>query len=55
MGTQGSLTMSLNGTVIAGPWSANIGTAPIGRVEIGDGASKTWTANVDDVVVTSQV
>lgn len=53
VGTQGSVTMSLNGAVIAGPWSANIGTAPIGRVEIGDGASKTWTGNVDDVLVTS--
>ena len=54
VGTQGSLTMSLNGTVIAGPWTANIGTTAIGRVEIGDGASKTWTGNVDDVLVTAQ-
>jgi hypothetical protein len=54
VGFQGSLTMSLNGTVVAGPWSANLGTVPIGRVEIGDGALKTWTGNVDDVLVTSQ-
>jgi arylsulfatase A-like enzyme len=50
-GTAGSWQLFLNGTRI-GDWTANNGTAPIGRVQIGDDAAKTVTVNVDDVVVT---
>jgi hypothetical protein len=39
--------------VISGPWTANLGTVPIGRIQIGDTTLRTWTANFDDVVVTS--
>jgi hypothetical protein len=28
---------------------ADTGTDPIGRVQVGDTAAKTWTANFDDV------
>jgi hypothetical protein len=51
VGSPGSLTLSLNGSVVAGPWTADLGTTPIGRIQIGDTALKTWTANFDDVVV----
>jgi hypothetical protein len=51
VGTQGSLRLSLNGAVLAGPWIANTGTTPIGRIQIGDTALKTWTGNFDDIVV----
>jgi arylsulfatase A-like enzyme len=33
-------------------WVANTGTTPVGRIEIGDNGSKTFTINFDDVVVT---
>ena len=32
-------------------WVANTGTSPVGRIQIGDSAAKTFTANFDDVVV----
>ena len=32
-------------------WAANTGTTPVGRIQIGDTAAKTWTANFDDVIV----
>ncbi len=51
VGTSGSATLYLNGTQIAGPWTANTGTTPIGRIQIGDNAAKTFTANFDDVVL----
>jgi hypothetical protein len=51
VGTSGSATLYLNGTRIAGPWTANLGTTPIGRIQIGDNAAKTFTANWDDVVL----
>ncbi|HYZ12826.1 MAG TPA: metallophosphoesterase [Actinomycetota bacterium] len=53
VGSSGSVRLSLNGSTIAGPWTANLGTTPIGRVQIGDTALFTWTANFDDIVVTS--
>jgi calcineurin-like phosphoesterase family protein len=52
VGTAGSLRLSLNGSTIAGPWTANLGTTPIGRIQIGDTTAITWTANFDDVWVT---
>jgi hypothetical protein len=53
VGTAGSLTLKLNGAVIAGPWTANLGTVAIGRIQIGDTTLRSWSANFDDVVVTS--
>ncbi len=54
VGTSGTWTLFLNGSQI-GSWSANNGTAPITRVQIGDDAAKTVTLNIDDVVVTDAV
>jgi hypothetical protein len=51
IGTSGTWTLFLNGSQI-GSWSANNGTAPITRVQIGDDAAKTVTINIDDVLVT---
>jgi hypothetical protein len=53
VGSSGSVRLSLNGSTIAGPWTANLGTTPIGRVQIGDTTLFTWTANFDDFVLTS--
>jgi endoglucanase len=50
-GASGSWSLWLNGNQI-GSWSANNGTSPISRVQIGDDAAKTVTFNIDDVVVT---
>jgi hypothetical protein len=50
-GASGSWTLWLNGTQI-GSWSANNGTSPISRIQIGDEAAKTVTFNLDNVVVT---
>jgi hypothetical protein len=52
IGTSGTWTLFLNGSQI-GSWSANNGTAPITRVQIGDDAAKTVTINIDDVLVSS--
>ena len=43
--------MWLDGTQIMTGVFANPGTTGIGRVQIGDNASKTLTVNFDDVVV----
>ena len=51
IGTSGTWALFLNGSQI-GSWSANNGTAPITRVQIGDDAAKTVTVNLDDVLVT---
>ena len=51
VGTAGSWTLKVNGTQVGAPFVANTGTAPIGRVQIGDSANKTWTINYDNVVV----
>jgi hypothetical protein len=48
-GTTGSWTLSLDGAQL-GSWSANNGSTPIGRVQIGDDTAKTVTFNIDDVV-----
>ena len=41
----------LNGVKVVNAWAANTGTVPLGRIQIGDTANKTWTANFDDVQV----
>jgi hypothetical protein len=51
-GTPGSAStwdLYRDGVKIVDAWVANTGTDPIGRVQIGDTAAKTWTANFDDV------
>ena len=51
VGTAGTWDLMVNGTVVRNDWVANTGTAPVGRVQIGDSANKTWTINYDNVVV----
>jgi hypothetical protein len=51
VGTAGSWTLYLDGTQRGTPWQSNTGTTPVGRVQIGDTAAKTWTINIDDVRV----
>jgi hypothetical protein len=51
VGASGAWDLYLNGTKIVNAWVANTGTTPVGRVQVGDTAAKTWVANWDDVVV----
>ncbi len=53
--TSGTWSLYLNGTRIVNAWAANTGTTPVGRIQIGDTAAKTWTANFDDVIVDTAV
>jgi arylsulfatase A-like enzyme len=50
VGAPGSMELFLDATSI-GAWSAQLGTAPIARVQILDDARRTFTAHVDDVSV----
>jgi hypothetical protein len=34
---------------IVNAWTADTGTTPVGRVQIGDTNAKTWTINFDHV------
>ncbi|MEU0092067.1 hypothetical protein [Kribbella sp. NPDC006257] len=51
VGTATTWTLYLNGTQRGTPWTANTGTTPISRIQLGDTAAKTWTINFDDVVI----
>jgi hypothetical protein len=51
-GTSGTMRLLLGGVQI-GSWNANLGTQPIGQIQLGDNARRTATVNWDDVVVTS--
>ncbi|TDU82261.1 alpha-tubulin suppressor-like RCC1 family protein [Kribbella voronezhensis] len=51
VGTATTWSLYLNGTLRGTPWQANTGTTPIGRIQLGDTAAKTWTINFDDVVL----
>jgi hypothetical protein len=51
VGTASGWTLSLDGLVIVDAWQADVGTVAVGRIQIGDNAAKTWTANFDDVVI----
>jgi hypothetical protein len=51
VGAAGAWDLYLNGIRIVNGWVANTGTTPVGRIQIGDTAAKTWVANWDDVVV----
>ncbi len=50
-GGSGTWHLYRDGTPIVGTWTANTGSAPIGRIEIGDTLARTFTINYDDVVV----
>jgi hypothetical protein len=55
VGLAGSWDLYRDGTKIVTAWAADTGTKPIGRVQIGDTAAKTWKINLDDVVFDQQV
>ena len=53
-GTVGSASawdLYRDGVKVLAGWVANTGTTPIGRIQIGDTAAKTFTVNWDDVVL----
>ena len=51
VGASGAWNLYRDGVRILNGWVANTGTIPIGRIQIGDTAAKTFTANWDDVVL----
>jgi Glycosyl hydrolase family 26 len=51
VGAAGAWDLYRDGTPIVAGWVANTGSAPIGRIEIGDNVAKTFTINFDDVIV----
>jgi hypothetical protein len=51
VGTSSSWDLYRDGARIVNGWTANTGTAPVGRVEIGNTQAVAVTMNVDDVVV----
>ena len=51
VGSAGAWTLYLNGAPIVNGWVANTGTTGIGRIEMGDSDPKTWSGNLDDVVL----
>ena len=56
-GTVGASTtwdLYRDGVKIVNAWTANTGTTPIGRLQLGDSAAKTWTINYDHVLVDLQ-
>jgi hypothetical protein len=51
VGAAGTWSLYRDGIQIVNAWAANTGTTPVGRIEIGDTLARTFTMNVDDVVV----
>lgn len=51
VGTATTWSLYRDGIAIVNAWSANTGTVPVGRIDIGDSSAKTFTVNWDDVVV----
>jgi hypothetical protein len=51
VGTAGAWDLYRDGVRIVNGWVADTGTTPIGRIQIGDTAAKTFTINWDDVVL----
>ena len=47
----GTMSLSLDGTLVKS-WNTNTGTTSIGRIQLGDDASRTAVINYDDVVAT---
>jgi hypothetical protein len=51
VGANGSLTLYRDGALVFGPWAANTGPTPIGRVTIGTPDARTITLRFDDMIV----
>ena len=51
VGTDTTWNLYRDGTQIVTNWVANTGTTPVGRIQIGDTAAKTFTVNFDHVVL----
>ncbi len=51
VGTATSWSLYRDGALIVDTGGVNSGATPIGRIQIGDNAAKSWTANFDDVVL----
>jgi hypothetical protein len=49
VGSAGTWDLYRDGVKIVNAWTANTGTDPIGRIQLGDTGSKTWTINYDDI------
>jgi hypothetical protein len=50
VGSNSAWDLYRDGVKIVSGFTADTGTTPIGRIQIGDTANKTWTINVDDVL-----
>jgi hypothetical protein len=51
VGASGTWDLYRDGVKIVNAWTANTGTTPVGRVDIGNTQAFTATVNFDDVVV----
>ena len=51
VGTNTTWDLFRDGVEIVTDWVANTGTTAVGRIQIGDTAAKTFTANFDHVVL----
>jgi chitodextrinase len=49
VGAAGTWDLYRDGVKIVNAWTADTGTSPIGRLQLGDTGAKTWTINFDDV------
>ena len=49
VGTNSTWDLYRDGVQIVTDWEADTGTTPIGRIQIGDTAAKTFTVNFDNV------
>jgi hypothetical protein len=54
VGNPGTLRLYVNGTSVLGPWSVDLGSTPIERVEIGSASAATFRMSLDDVIVQAQ-
>lgn len=55
VGAGGTWDLYLNGSQVVDGWVSSTGSDPVGRIQIGDTAAKTWTVNWDDVIVDGDV
>ncbi|MBI5089767.1 MAG: PKD domain-containing protein, partial [Actinobacteria bacterium] len=51
VGTNTTWSLYRDGVQVGAPWQVSTGTTAVGRMQIGDTASKTFTANFDHVVI----
>jgi hypothetical protein len=49
VGPAGTWDLYRDGVRVVNAWTADTGTTPIGRLQLGDTGAKTWTINFDDV------